>query len=141
MFKEFNVLLVEDDPGDLFLIRKAFSKTDIKAKLHVTRNGVEATEFLHRSGDYADAPRPDIIILDLNLPKKDGRELLAEIKADPGLGMIPVIIFTTSKSDKDILTSYSLHANSYVIKVANWNDFSKIVDKIKDFWFSTAQIP
>jgi CheY-like chemotaxis protein len=141
MFKEFNVLLVEDDPGDIFLIKKAFARNDIKARLHITRNGVEATDFLYRGGKYANAPRPDIVILDLNLPKKDGRELLAEIKADPELGMIPVIIFTTSKSDKDILTSYSLHANSYVIKVADWEDFSKIVDKIKEFWLSTARIP
>jgi CheY-like chemotaxis protein len=139
--KQFNVLLVEDDPGDIFLIKKAFAKKDFKANLHLTRNGVEATDFLFKRGEFADAPRPDIVILDLNLPKKDGRELLAEIKQNPELGMIPVIIFTTSKSDEDILKSYSLHANSYVIKVANWKDFSRIVDKIREFWLSTARIP
>ncbi len=139
--REFHVLLVEDNPGDIFLVRKAFAQHDVAVRLHVVRDGVEATDFLRRQEAYADAPRPDIIILDLNLPRKDGRELLAEIKEDPDLKPIPVIIFTTSRSDDDILTSYSLHANCYVVKVAQWEDFSSIVNKIREYWLQTAQIP
>lgn len=138
---KLTVLLVEDNPGDVFLIKKAFVKNGMDIALHVVRDGVEATRFLWRQEPYVQVPRPNIIILDLNLPRKDGRELLAEIKTDKDLGPIPVIVFTTSTLEDDVKTSYALHANSYVVKVSNWEDFSAIVRSVKEYWLKISRIP
>ena len=111
-----DVLLVEDDPGDVLMTREAFEEHKLRNNLHVVNDGVEAVEFLRREGRYADAPRPGLILLDLNLPRKDGREVLAEIKADESLRAIPVVVLTTSEAEEDVLRSYDLHANAYVTK-------------------------
>lgn len=138
---KLTVLLVEDNPGDVFLIRKAFAGNGLDIAFHVVRDGVEATLFLWRRERYAQAPRPHVVILDLNLPRKDGRELLAEIKGDRNLGAIPVIVFTTSTLEDDVLTSYALHANSYVVKASDWEAFSAIVRNVKEYWLKTSRIP
>ena len=137
------VLLVEDNPGDARLAAEAFSEGAAKTpnRLHVAADGAEAIEFLRRQNGYAGAPRPNIILLDLNLPRKDGREVLAEIKADPDLKVIPVIVMTTSKAEQDILECYELQANAYVTKPIDFGRFMDVAEAAKSFWFEMAELP
>jgi chemotaxis family two-component system response regulator Rcp1 len=135
------VLLVEDSPGDIRLTQEALKDAKIHINLHVVRDGEQAMSFLMREGEYADAPRPDLILLDLNLPKKDGREVLQEIKENPTLKIIPVVILTTSASEGDILRSYLLHANCYITKPVSLDGFLTVVKSIEDFWMSVVKLP
>jgi chemotaxis family two-component system response regulator Rcp1 len=135
------VLLVEDSPGDVRLTREAFTDAKVHINLHVASNGAEAMAFLTREGKYANVPRPDLILLDLNLPKKNGREVLAEIKDNPGLKSIPVVILTTSASEADILRSYRLHANCYITKPVDLEGFLNVVKSIDNFWLSVVKLP
>jgi chemotaxis family two-component system response regulator Rcp1 len=135
------VLLVEDSPGDVRLTREAFKDAKVHIKLHVASDGVEAMDFLTQKGNYPDAPRPDLILLDLNLPKKDGREVLEEIKESPTLKSIPVVILTTSASEADILRSYRLHANCYITKPVGLDGFLEVVKSIDSFWLSIVKLP
>ena len=135
------VLLVEDSPGDIRLTQEALKDAKMHIHLDVTRDGEEAMAFLMREGKYANAPRPDLILLDLNLPKKDGREVLKEIKEDPTLKIIPVVILTTSASEADILRSYSLHANCYITKPVSLDGFLTVVKSIDNFWMSVVKLP
>jgi chemotaxis family two-component system response regulator Rcp1 len=135
------VLLVEDSPGDVRLTREAFKDTKVHINLQVASDGAEAMTFLKREGAHADAPRPDLILLDLNLPKKDGREVLAEIKENPDLKSIPVVILTTSSFEADILRSYQLHANCYITKPVDLDGFLKVVRSIDEFWLSVVKLP
>ena len=135
------VLLVEDNPGDVRLTREAFKDAKVHLEMHVVNDGVEAIEFLHQRGEYEDSPRPDLILLDLNLPRKDGRDVLAEVKADPSLKSIPVVILTTSASDVDIESSYLLHANCYITKPVDLDGFLTVVRSIDSFWFSVVKLP
>jgi chemotaxis family two-component system response regulator Rcp1 len=135
------VLLVEDSAGDVRLTREAFKDAKVHISLHVTPDGAEAMAFLKHEGKHANAPRPDLILLDLNLPKKDGREVLAEIKESPSLKTIPVVILTTSTSDADVLRSYQLHANCYITKPVGLEGFLKVVRSIDNFWLSVVKLP
>jgi CheY-like chemotaxis protein len=135
------VLLVEDSPGDVRLTREAFKDAKVHINLHVASDGVEAMDFLNRVGKHSSVPRPDLILLDLDLPKKDGREVLEEIKQSPALKSIPVVILTTSASDADILRSYSLHANCYITKPVNLDGFLEVVKSIDGFWLSVVKLP
>jgi CheY-like chemotaxis protein len=135
------VLLVEDDPGDVVLIREAFEHNKVYNALHVVSDGVQALEFLRREGDYAAAPRPDLMLLDLNLPRKDGRQVLAEVKEDADLRTIPVVVLTTSEAEEDILRSYDLHANAYVTKPVDFDRFIEVVRQIDDFFVSVVKLP
>jgi chemotaxis family two-component system response regulator Rcp1 len=135
------VLLVEDSPGDVRLTREAFTDAKVHINLHVASDGVKAMLFLNREGEHANAPRPDLILLDLNLPKKDGREVLAEIKENPKLKSIPVVILTTSSSEADILRSYQLHANCYITKPVGLEGFLTVVRSIDSFWLSVVKLP
>ncbi|GAA4016410.1 MULTISPECIES: response regulator [Allokutzneria] len=137
----FDVLLVEDDPGDVLMTQEAFELHKIRNSLHVVPDGVEALAFLRREGAHANAPRPGLILLDLNLPKKDGREVLAEIKADESLRTIPVVVLTTSEAEEDILRSYDLHANAYVTKPVDFHRFVEIVQRIDDFFVTVVKLP
>ncbi|WP_433262239.1 response regulator [Actinosynnema sp. CS-041913] len=136
-----DVLLVEDDPGDALMTQEAFEHHKIRNQLHVVRDGVEALEFLRREGEHADAPRPGLILLDLNLPKMDGREVLAEVKADQSLRTIPVVVLTTSEAEEDILRSYNLHANAYVTKPVDFDRFIEVVRQIDDFFVTVVKLP
>lgn len=136
-----NILLVEDNPGDVRLTIEALRDAKVRNRLSVVGDGVEALRFLHREGQYADAPRPDLILLDLNLPKMDGREVLAAIKSDAELQTIPVVILTTSQAEQDILRSYALHANCYVTKPVDLDQFIHVVRSIEDFWLSIVTFP
>lgn len=136
-----DVLLVEDDDGDVLMTREAFEHHKIRNKLHVVQDGEEALQFLHREGQYADAPRPGLILLDLNLPRRDGREVLAELKADPALRVIPVVVLTTSEAEEDILRSYSLHANAYVSKPVDFDRFIDVIRQIDDFFVTVVKLP
>jgi two-component system, chemotaxis family, response regulator Rcp1 len=135
------VLLVEDSPGDVRLTREALKDAKVHINLHVAPDGEEATAFLKREGKYANAPRPDLILLDLNLPKKDGREVLAEIKESEALKSIPVVVLTTSASEADILRSYRLHANCYITKPVDLEGFLTVVRSIDNFWLSVVKLP
>jgi len=135
------VLLVEDSPGDVRLTREAFKDANVHVNLHVASDGAEAMDFLNREGKHSDVPRPDLILLDLNLPKKDGREVLEEIKQSPVLKSIPVVILTTSASDEDILQSYRLHANCYITKSMGLDGFLEVVRSIDTFWLSVVKLP
>ena len=135
------VLLVEDNPGDVRLTREALKEGKLLNQLTVVGDGVEALSFLRKEGVYADAPQPELILLDLNLPKKDGREVLAEIKADPNLRRIPVVVLTTSSSEEDILKIYDLHANCYITKPVDLEQFMGVVKSIEDFWVSVVKLP
>jgi CheY-like chemotaxis protein len=135
------VLLVEDSPGDVRLTREALKDAKVRISLHVALDGIEAMAFLERAGKHAGAPRPDLILLDLNLPRKDGREVLKEIKESPSLKSIPVVILTTSSSEVDILQSYNLHANCYISKPVDLNGFLKVVQSIDNFWLSVVKLP
>jgi len=137
----FEVLLVEDSPGDVRLTREAFKDAKVHVNLHIASDGVEAMAFLRREGKHADVRRPDLILLDLNLPKKSGREVLEEIKEDPILMSIPVVVLTTSTSEQDILRSYMLHANCFITKPVDLNGFLKVVRSIDNFWLSVVKLP
>jgi len=139
--KPIEILMVEDNPGDVELVVESLQNGKLSNRLHVVSDGEEALAFLHRQGTHANAPRPDLILLDLNLPKKGGREVLAEIKADERLRAIPVVVLTTSKSEEDVLRSYQLNANCYVAKPVDFFQFEKIVKAIKEFWFSIVILP
>lgn len=135
------ILLVEDNPGDARLTIEALKEAKVRNGLHVVEDGVQAMEFLHKEGKFIDAPTPDLILLDLNLPKMSGQEVLAEIKEDPVLHAIPVIVLTTSQSEKDIFEAYDLHANCYVVKPVNFEQFLQSIKQIKDFWLSVVRLP
>ena len=135
------ILLVEDNPGDERLTREALKEGKVYSNLHWVKDGVEAMEFLRRQGKYQDVPRPDIILLDLNLPKKDGREVLQDIKNDPELKRIPVVVLTTSKAEEDVLRTYNLHANCYVTKPVDLEKFIVVVKSIDVFWLTVATLP
>ncbi|MBX6771275.1 MAG: response regulator [Chloroflexi bacterium] len=135
------ILLIEDNPGDVRLTIEALRDGKVRNHLNVVTDGVEALLYLRRQGRYAAAPRPDLILLDLNLPRKDGREVLAEIKADPHLRSIPVVILTTSQADQDILKSYELNANCYITKPVDLDQFIAVVRSIEDFWFTVVTLP
>jgi CheY-like chemotaxis protein len=137
----FQVLLVEDDPGDELITREAFEENKVRNSLHVVRDGEAALDFLHRRNGHEDAPRPGLILLDLNLPKFDGREVLAAIKADADLKSIPVVILTTSEAEEDIARSYQLHANAYVTKPVDFDRFLAVVRQIDDFFVSVVRLP
>jgi chemotaxis family two-component system response regulator Rcp1 len=135
------ILLVEDNPGDARLARQGLRQCKIPNTLHLVDDGVKAMAFLHRQGEYVTVPRPDLILLDLNMPRKDGREVLREIKEDPSLKTIPVVILTTSRAEEDINKTYALHANCYVTKPLDLPQFLEVVKSIEDFWFSTVRLP
>jgi chemotaxis family two-component system response regulator Rcp1 len=135
------ILLVEDNPGDVRLTQEALKEGKVYNNLHWAKDGVEALEFLQRRGKHANAPRPDIILLDLNLPKKDGRQVLSEIKSDEALRPIPVVILTTSQAEEDVLRSYDLHANCYVTKPVDLEKFMTVVQSIDRFWLTIATLP
>jgi CheY-like chemotaxis protein len=139
--RPIEVLLVEDDPGDVLLIREAFEFNKVHNNLNVVSDGEQALAFLRREGEYAGALRPDLVLLDLNLPRKDGREVLAEVKQDPGLRTIPVVVLTTSEAEEDVLKSYQLHANAYVTKPVDFERFVSIVRQIDDFFVSVVRLP
>jgi len=139
--RPIEVLLVEDDPGDVLLTREAFADNKVKNNLSVVSNGVDAMAFLHKEGEYADAPHPDLILLDLNLPRMDGREVLAAIKADESLCSIPVVVLTTSEAEEDVLRSYQLHANAYVTKPVDFEQFIDVVRQIDDFFLTVVRLP
>jgi CheY-like chemotaxis protein len=135
------ILLVEDNPGDVRLTQEAMRDAKISTRMYVAVDGVQALAFLRHEGSYATVPRPDLILLDLNLPKKSGHEVLAEIKADEELKRIPVVILTTSQAEQDIIESYNLHANAYVNKPVDLDEFAKVVKSIEDFWFEIVRLP
>jgi CheY-like chemotaxis protein len=135
------VLLVEDDPGDVVLIREAFDFNKVHNHLNVVNDGEQALAYLKNEGDYAGAHRPDLVLLDLNLPRKDGREVLAEVKADERLRTIPIVVLTTSEAEEDVLKSYQLHANAYVTKPVDFERFVAIVRQIDDFFVSVVRLP
>lgn len=136
-----DILLVEDDPGDELITREAFEHNKLKNRLHVAHDGEEGLNYLYRRGEFADAPRPDLILLDLNLPKYDGRQLLEKIKSDPDLSRIPVVVLTTSSAEEDILKSYKLHANAYVTKPVDLDQFMKAVRQIDEFFVQVVRLP
>ena len=135
------VLLVEDDPGDVLMIREAFEENKVRNELHVCSDGEDALLFLRQEGPHEAAPRPDLVLLDLNLPRRDGREVLAEIKADERLRTIPVVVLTTSEAEEDVLRSYALHANAYVTKPVDFEQFLRVVQQIDDFFLTVVQLP
>ena len=135
------ILLVEDDPGDVLMTQEALSDAKLVNNLHVVDNGEEALTFLRQQSPYEDAPRPGLILLDLNLPRVDGREVLAQIKADEGLRRIPVVVLTTSEAEEDILRSYDLHANAYVTKPVDFDSFVRVVRQVDDFYISVVRLP
>ncbi len=136
-----DILLVEDNPGDVRLTKEALRDAKVLNEIYVAKDGVEAIEFLRRKGRFSKVPLPDLILLDLNLPKKDGREVLAEIKEDPILKHIPVVVLTTSKADEDIVKTYNLHANAYITKPVDLNRFAEIIHVLNEFWFTIVKLP
>jgi two-component system response regulator len=139
--RAIDILLVEDDPGDELITREAFEHNKFKNRLHVAHDGEEGLDYLYRRGKFADAPRPDLILLDLNLPKYDGRQLLEKVKSDPDLARIPVVVLTTSSAEEDILKSYKLHANAYVTKPVDLDQFMKAVRQIDEFFVQVVRLP
>lgn len=135
------ILLVEDSPDDVELTLEVLKETKLRNALHIVEDGEAAMAFLRREGEYADAPRPDLVLLDLNLPRKDGREVLAEIKADPDLKLIPVVVLTTSQAEEDVLRAYGHHANCYITKPVDLDQFLEVVNTIEDFWLSIVKLP
>ena len=136
-----SVLLVEDDPGDVMLIREAFADHKVGNVLSVVSDGVEAMQFVRREGEYADRERPDLVVLDLNLPRKSGSEVLAEIKGDPDLSTIPVVVLTTSEAEEDVMRAYRQHANAYITKPVDFDRFREIVHQIDDFFIGIVRLP
>lgn len=139
--RPIEILLIEDNPGDARLTREALREGRVANRLSHVQDGVEAMAFLRQDGRYADAPRPDLILLDLNLPRKDGREVLAELKADPRLRLIPVVVLTTSEAEEDILRTYELHGNCYITKPVDLEKFLHIVGMVENFWLAVVQLP
>ena len=139
--RPFEILLVEDSPDDVELTKESLKEGRLLHNLSVVGNGEDAMAFLRRQGEYIDAPRPDIILLDLNLPRKNGREVLAEIKADEHLKLIPVVVLTTSDAEQDVLKSYQLHANSYITKPVGLDQFITVINSLEDFWLSVVRLP
>jgi two-component system, chemotaxis family, response regulator Rcp1 len=139
--RPIELLLVEDSEPDVRLTQEALQEAKVKNRLWVVEDGEEALQFLRRQGPYADVPRPDLILLDLNLPRKDGRAVLKDIKADDSLRRIPVVILTTSKSEEDVLRAYDLHANCYITKPVDFNRFMEVVKSIEDFWLTVVRLP
>jgi CheY-like chemotaxis protein len=139
--RQVEILLVEDDPGDVLMTREAFEDYKLRNQLHVVNDGAEAMAFLRQEGDHADKPRPDLVLLDLNLPRMDGREVLEAIKSDPNLASIPVVVLTTSEAEDDVLRSYSLHANAYVTKPVDFERFIEVVRQIDDFFVTVVRLP
>ena len=139
--KTVDILLVEDNQGDIRLVREAFKDVKLHNRLFVAEDGVEALAFLRKEGKYSDVPKPDIILLDLNLPRKDGREVLSEIKEDPDLKRIPVVVMTTSTAESDVMKSYDLHANCYITKPVDFDQFIKVVKSIDNFWLNIVTLP
>lgn len=135
------IFLVEDNKADIRLIQEALKLSSITHRIVTVRNGIDAMAYLHKEGEFEEALHPDLILLDLNLPRKDGREVLAEIKTDPVLRRIPVIVLTTSRNEEDITRSYDLHANCYITKSRNLSDLFKIVKRIEEFWLTTVTLP
>lgn len=140
-FQQIDILLVEDSPSDVELVRESFSIGKVFNNLYVAEDGIEALDFLHKRGKFVGVPRPDLILLDLNLPKKDGREVLAEIKADPSLKLIPVVVLTTSAAEQDILSSYQLQANCYITKPVDLEQFTAVILSIECFWLNVVKLP
>jgi CheY-like chemotaxis protein len=141
LLNAIDVLLVDDDPGDTLMIREAFEHNKVRNALASVADGVQAMQYLRREGEYANASRPDLILLDLNLPRKDGREVLAEIKGDPELSTIPVVVLTTSHAEEDVLRSYQLHANAYVTKPVDFDRFIEVVRQIDEFFVTVVKLP
>ncbi len=141
MGRPIEVLLVEDSPGDVRLTEEALKEGKVRNNLNVVMDGVEAMAYLRREGRYASATRPDIVLLDLNMPKKDGREVLAEMKSDHRLRRIPVVILTTSEAEQDILKTYDLHANCYITKPVDLDQFISLVKSVEDFWLTIVKLP
>jgi two-component system, chemotaxis family, response regulator Rcp1 len=139
--KPIQILLVEDSPSDAKLTLKALTLAKVANQVHHVEDGVQAMEFLKRQGTFSGSPLPDLVLLDLNLPKKDGREVLKEMKSDPELSSIPVVVLTTSKAEEDILRSYRLHANCYITKPVNFERFLEVIQSIEDFWLSVVVLP
>jgi chemotaxis family two-component system response regulator Rcp1 len=139
--RPIEILMVEDNPGDVRLTVEALKEGKVRNNFHTVEDGVEAMAFLRRQGRYAEAPRPDLILLDLNLPKMNGREVLAEIKEDPELRRIPVVILTVSKAEQDIIKSYNLHANCYINKPVDLDQFLEVVKSIENFWLTVVMLP
>jgi CheY-like chemotaxis protein len=139
--KAIDVLLVEDDEGDVLMTREAFEHYKIRNELHVVRDGEQAVQFLRKEGQFSDAPRPDLVLLDLNLPRFDGRQVLAEIKADDSLRSIPIVVLTTSEAEEDIVRSYQLHANAYVTKPVDFDRFIEVIRKIDEFFVTVVKLP
>lgn len=136
-----DILLVEDNAADAELTREALADSKLLSRLHLVRDGVEALAFLRREGEYADVPRPDLVLLDLNLPRKDGRAVLTEIKADPNLRLIPVVVLTSSQAEQDVASAYELNANCYVTKPVDLEQFLTIVRSIEQFWLTVVKLP
>ena len=139
--RPIEILLVEDNPGDVRLVKEALRDGKVLNKLHAVKDGVEALDFLKRQGEYADAVHPDLILLDLNLPKKNGHEVLAEIKNDPDLKRIPVVVLTVSKAEEDVMITYNLHGNCYITKPIDFDQFVHVVKAIEDFWLTIVKLP
>ncbi len=139
--RALEILLVEDNPGDVRLAQEALYDAKMSNNLNVVSDGVEALAYLRREGRHAKAPRPDLVLLDLNLPKKDGREVLEEVKEDPDLRTIPIVVLTTSDAEGDVIRSYELHANAYVRKPVDFDAFIEVVRTIEDFWFTVVKLP
>ena len=139
--RPIEILLVEDDPGDVLITTEALEQGKVANNLYCVEDGEAAIAFLRREGEHADAVRPDLVLLDLNLPRRDGREVLAEIKADPDLRRIPVVVLTTSQAEEDVLRSYDLHANAYVPKPVGFEQFVEVVRQVDDFFFSVVRLP
>ena len=139
--KSVEILLVEDNPGDVDLTLEALEEAKLRNNVHVARDGVEAMEFLHRMGDHADAPRPDLVLLDLNMPRKDGREVLREMKEHPDLRRIPVVVLTTSEAEQDVLDAYDYRANAYIVKPVDFEQFFRTVRALEDFWLTVVRLP
>lgn len=139
--KSIEILLVEDNPADVRLAQEAFKESKVCNNLHVAEDGIEALAFLRKEGKYANAPCPDLILFDLNLPKKDGREVLAEIKSDKSLQHIPLLVLTTSRVEEDVLNTYNMHANCYITKPVDMEQFLEVVRTIEEFWFTIVKLP
>jgi two-component system, chemotaxis family, response regulator Rcp1 len=136
-----DILLVEDSPTDVMIATEALRNAKVLNNLYVVDNGVDALDFLYKRGKHTDAPRPDLILLDLNLPRKSGLEVLAEIKQDPNLKAIPIVVLTTSEDEKDVVRSYKLHANCYVTKPVDFERFTEVVREVRNFWFAIVTLP
>jgi len=136
-----DVLLVEDNPGDARLVQEALAENNLELNLHIVRDGMQALAFVNQEGEYADAPTPDLVLLDFNLPMRDGREVLANIKNDPVLKRLPVVILSSSEAEQDILQSYDLHANCYIQKPLDFEQFTTVIKSVGNFWFNIVKLP